>query len=499
MTIEQIGDKIIRDIEAFPEEARQFQGYSGPKTSWDEYKEQLQYEEYDSSEVFRQTIQSMIEDDVQELHDEEIESIYQTLYDGKYSGGLEEKRREVVDSIIEYIEGRAKSEDIDFREPGIEFIRYYVDDITIIAKVLKQIGSEEYIIQSYSEAIGINGEQGVSDLAFLDEENGLERISLDEFEKELSKMSAGVTLKDQLAGSPQKRIEHYWDNPKVQERMAATSKMLKQQAQERNRKRGLGQNPYEDDRSRHDSQPNYDPIEASMLPKEQGINSGDGRNLNINIDPEIIQAGVTLAGYHIESGERTFPDYANAMIQDMGDAIKPYLKMLYAAVRYYPNFNSEGMDSDDVVSKSDIEKITKERKEREEQKIKSLLKIGKEKLESLGGSINPNCSILGQLMIRVFNEETPDDLDLNMYDRNEMELEVSSLLYYSDPKVWIMLGLDDPERQEDITRMLSQANTEEEIRQVMIMELLYEAMRDEDFPNQLRISPAEKNRGEAFL
>jgi hypothetical protein len=496
MTIKQIGDKIIRDIEAFPEEARQSLGNSGPKTSWYEYKEQFQYQEYDSIEVFREVIQSIIEDVVQELPDEEIESIYQTLSDDKYPKGMEEKRRYVVDSIIEYIEGRAKSEDIDYRKPSMEFIRYYEGDLIIIANVLKQVGPGDYLIHAYSEATGIDGEQGVSDLEILDEENGLERISLDEFEEELSKLRSLVNLKDQLAESPQKRIEHYWDNPKVQKRMAATSRKLKQQAQELNRKRGLGQNPYEENNQKHDFQPTRDSKGTLMNPKEQMEISEEDRDLNINIDPEVIQAGATLAGYHIESGERTFPDYANAMIQDMGDAIKPYLKMLYIAAKFYPNFNSEGMDSEDVVSKADIEKITQER---EEQKMKSFLRIAKEKFESLGGSINPNCSILGQLMMRVFNEDTPDDLGLNMYDRQEMETEISFLLFYSDRRVWIMLGLDDPEREEDIARMLLEAKAEEEIRDVVIMELLYEAMRDEDFPNQLRISPAEKNRGEAFL
>jgi hypothetical protein len=133
--------------------------------------------------------------------------------------------------------------------------------------------------------------------------------------------------------------------------------------------------------------------------------------------------------------------------------------------------------------------------------MKPLLEIAKEKLESRFGGVTPTWSILPQLMLSVFNEETPDDLDLNIYDRQEMEQEISFLLNYSDKAVLIMLGLRDPEREEDITRMLSEAKTEEEIRDVVIMELLFEAMRNnsDSFPNQLRISPAEKNRGEAFL
>ena len=63
-----------------------------------------------------------------------------------------------------------------------------------------------------------------------------------------------------------------------------------------------------------------------------------------------------------------------------------------------------------------------------------------------------------------------------------------------------MLGLQDLDRQEDITRLLSQANTEDAIRQIIIMDLLFEAMRENSdrFPNQLRISQVEEFRGEAF-
>ncbi len=54
------------------------------------------------------------------------------------------------------------------------------------------------------------------------------------------------------------------------------------------------------------------------------------------MDPEIFQAGITLAGYHIERGARTFAAYAKAMIDDMGEAVRPYLKSWYAALYYDP-------------------------------------------------------------------------------------------------------------------------------------------------------------------
>jgi hypothetical protein len=78
MTIRQIARRIIKDIKAWPEEARQSQDVGGPKTSWDEYKEQTQYEEYDSFDVFEETIESMVRDDISELSEKVIENLYES-------------------------------------------------------------------------------------------------------------------------------------------------------------------------------------------------------------------------------------------------------------------------------------------------------------------------------------------------------------------------------------------------------------------------------------
>jgi predicted RNA methylase len=65
--------------------------------------------------------------------------------------------------------------------------------------------------------------------------------------------------------------------------------------------------------------------------------------LSAGIDPEIVQAGITLAGFHIEAGARSFADYAARMIEDMGEAVRPYLKSWYNAVRDYPDFDAKEM------------------------------------------------------------------------------------------------------------------------------------------------------------
>lgn len=68
--------------------------------------------------------------------------------------------------------------------------------------------------------------------------------------------------------------------------------------------------------------------------------------LNSGIDPEMLQAGITLAGYHIEKGARTFAAYARAMLGDLGEAVRPYLKSWYVAIVFDPRARGfEGMDS----------------------------------------------------------------------------------------------------------------------------------------------------------
>ncbi|GEM_PF-201729 len=65
--------------------------------------------------------------------------------------------------------------------------------------------------------------------------------------------------------------------------------------------------------------------------------------LNAGLDPELIQAGITLAGYHMEAGARAFADYAKAMISDLGEAARPFLRSFYEGVRHYPGFDKTGL------------------------------------------------------------------------------------------------------------------------------------------------------------
>lgn len=64
-----------------------------------------------------------------------------------------------------------------------------------------------------------------------------------------------------------------------------------------------------------------------------------------DLDPRVVKAGFDLASYHIQSGSRSFADFAQTMIQEYGYGVRPFLKSWYLAIRYYPGINSAGMDS----------------------------------------------------------------------------------------------------------------------------------------------------------
>lgn len=66
--------------------------------------------------------------------------------------------------------------------------------------------------------------------------------------------------------------------------------------------------------------------------------------LNVGLDPEMVQAGLTLAGYYIENGARKFKAYSEKMIADLGEAVRPYLRSWYESVRHYPGFEEVAKD-----------------------------------------------------------------------------------------------------------------------------------------------------------
>ena len=118
--------------------------------------------------------------------------------------------------------------------------------------------------------------------------------------------------------------------------------------------------------------------------------------LNVGVDPEMLAIGTEMAVYHIEKGARKFTEYAKAMIEDLGDAIRPYLKAFYNGARDLPEVETNGWSEDltpyDEVRTIDIanfdkpsvdamataEMVVKEQ-EAEQQKDETIKKIADER------------------------------------------------------------------------------------------------------------------------
>ena len=134
--------------------------------------------------------------------------------------------------------------------------------------------------------------------------------------------------------------------------------------------------------------------------------------LNMGVDPEILALGAELAVGHIERGLTKFAAYAKAMIEDLGDAIRPYLKSFYNAVRDMPEAESyvDQMDGYDDVRVFDLanfdknvvdamataeEVVAEQEAERHAKEAKG--KIVKAKSKKKGKNVKPSLAMMGDL------------------------------------------------------------------------------------------------------
>ena len=125
----------------------------------------------------------------------------------------------------------------------------------------------------------------------------------------------------------------------------------------RSPERGVIEFPEDQAKSGYGSQNKIFTEDAADRARELLRQKLSGTTLTSGIDPEIMQAGITLAGYHVEAGARSFADFAGAIIRDMGEGVRPYLKSWYNALRDYPGFDAAGMTPYDEVAAADVETI----------------------------------------------------------------------------------------------------------------------------------------------
>jgi N12 class adenine-specific DNA methylase len=86
---------------------------------------------------------------------------------------------------------------------------------------------------------------------------------------------------------------------------------------------------------------------ANLAEQARAILKAKLRQINMAVfDPELLAAGITLAGFHIEAGARTFAKYSRAMLADLGPEVQPFLRSFYEGVRHFPDFNTKGMTSE---------------------------------------------------------------------------------------------------------------------------------------------------------
>lgn len=77
--------------------------------------------------------------------------------------------------------------------------------------------------------------------------------------------------------------------------------------------------------------------------------------MNIGFDPELFSIGAEMAAYHIEAGARKFGDFAQRMVEDIGDSVRPYLKSFYEGARQFPGMEEYQKDMDEYRTVKDFD------------------------------------------------------------------------------------------------------------------------------------------------
>jgi len=85
--------------------------------------------------------------------------------------------------------------------------------------------------------------------------------------------------------------------------------------------------------------------QAGCSPREMDEKNRRESLDHVSLDPRVIKAGFDITGYYIETGRKSFAEYAQKMIEEYGYDVRPYLRSWYLAVRYYPGVDATGMDS----------------------------------------------------------------------------------------------------------------------------------------------------------
>lgn len=149
-----------------------------------------------------------------------------------------------------------------------------------------------------------------------------------------------------------------------------------------------------------------------------------GGQLNVGIDPELLAIGAELAVGHIERGLTKFADYAKAMLEDVGDVIRPYLKSFYNAVRDMPEAEAYAgeLTPYDEVRQFDIANFDKEGPKDVLATAKS--RVDEQKAAQDVGTIRKQEIAAGDLKLRPATEE---------------DIDSGKQLYHNGEPVWAVM------------------------------------------------------------
>ena len=91
------------------------------------------------------------------------------------------------------------------------------------------------------------------------------------------------------------------------------------------------------------------PDQADTHANQPATNAGrierDPAAGGVPVENHLLATGLLAACLHIEAGVRDFHDFAETMAADLGDAVRPYLRVFYEAIRHFPGIDLSGMKS----------------------------------------------------------------------------------------------------------------------------------------------------------
>lgn len=83
-------------------------------------------------------------------------------------------------------------------------------------------------------------------------------------------------------------------------------------------------------------------------------------SLSSGFDPELMQDMLIIGGAHFEAGVRKFSAWSKAVLADIGEEFKPFLRGTYENLRHYPGIEKDGMSTADEIDGIDVDTIGKE-------------------------------------------------------------------------------------------------------------------------------------------